>query len=135
LNRDIEIFEFEWYLRDFFFRSTSHINDYKVSFKYNKSDIAENIKNKYLRYRDWELTKIEEFLMVTLVDMGTKGVVDFNIQAGKAELISLFERKQCSDCFYVNILSLIEPKSCVRCNSKKLLEFPIKRFPRKTDSV
>ena len=37
------------------------MNDSKTYLNYNNSDIAKNIKNKYLRYKEWELTKIGVF--------------------------------------------------------------------------
>jgi hypothetical protein len=104
---------------------------FKAPFKYENSDIAKNIKNKYLRYKDWELTKIEQFLLITLADLSAKGAVELDVQLGQTKIMSQFERRQCSDCLYVNILSLIEPRCCLRCNSEKLLDFPIKKFGRK----
>lgn len=135
MKKNIEIIEFNWYLRDFFFRSAAHIKDSKTYLKCNNSDIAKNIKNKYLRYKEWELTKIEEFLIITLTDLGAKGAVELDVQLGQTKIISEFERKQCSDCFFVNILSLIEPRRCLRCNSEELIDFPIKKFQKKAGSM
>lgn len=111
-----------------FFRSTLHTIGTDTTIEYYNSNIAKKIKNNYLRFKGWELTRIEKFLAISLADLGEKGAIEFNAEVGQTKLVAQFERKQCSDCYYVNNLSLNEPRCCLRCNSQSLLEFPIRKI-------
>jgi len=58
--------------------------------------------------------------MIRPVDRGINGTAELDGRARQTKIMSSSKLKQPSDCFYVNILSLIEPICCLRCNSKEL---------------
>lgn len=120
---NIKLFEFEWYLRDYFFRANSN-NSGEISMVFEIEDIVKTIGEKYFRYKTWTDLEIRDTLLKVLPILQKKGLLDSKLDADTVQLRSKLERRQCSDCYYVNCLGSEEAKKCLRCSSEKLVEFP-----------
>ena len=103
LLKDVEIKEFEWYLRDHFFRQSSNNNQGSRQ-KFQKDTLGKEMMNLYSRYRNSN-TAAED-------------------NDSSFELTSKLSRLQCSRCFYISYLANNEPKNCLRCSSTELYDFP-----------
>ena len=120
--KDREVKEFEWYLRDHFFRKS---NQGIVKFK--KETLAEEIINSYLRYRNSDIQMINEILTIVMKNLISRRVIqEINADLQSIELTGKLSRLQCSDCFYISYLSINEARSCLRCSSNGLVDFPRK---------
>jgi hypothetical protein len=120
MNSEIALKEFEWYLRDFFFR-TGKNNKEKAIITMKIEKVAENLKN-YLRYKDTDILEINNLLDTVLKKMHKDNIIKMNEK--DIEFKAKAERKQCSICFYINYLYESEIKNCKRCKSNDLQEFP-----------
>jgi hypothetical protein len=120
---EITLKEFEWYLRDLFFRSNTN-NNQKFIDSFKKEDIINTLLKKYLRYRNSEYAEISDLLNIVLTKLQKKKVIEFEEDNSTVKLHSKFVRKQCKKCFYINYLSTNENPQCFRCNSGELQEFP-----------
>ena len=120
--KDVEIKEFEWYLRDHIFRQSNNQGRHK----FQKETLAKEMMNLYLRYRNSNLENLNE--MVNLVSenlLSRKVMKMMNSDTNKSlELTSNLSRLQCSKCFYISYLSSNEPKNCLRCSCTELYDFP-----------
>jgi hypothetical protein len=122
----IKIKEFEWYLRDLFFRTNNNNNNDKDFINdFRKDEIARVLIKNYLRYRNSELDEISNLLNIVLENMQKNNILIVDNE--KIKIHSKFNRKQCTKCFYINYLSLIEAICCSRCKSENLQEFPKKK--------
>ena len=130
--KDIEVKEFEWYLRDYFFRqSSTNNNNHGSRQKFQKETLGKEMMNMYLRYRNSNLEKLNELVNLVTENLLSRQVIikqssdrtekDNN---SSLELTSELSRLQCSKCFYISYLSNDEPKSCLRCSSTELHDFP-----------
>ena len=63
LLEDIEIKEFEWYLRDHFFRQSSN-NNQGGRQKFQKDTLGKEMMNLYFRYRNSNLEKLNELVNI-----------------------------------------------------------------------
>jgi hypothetical protein len=120
--KDVEVKEFEWYLRDHIFRQSNNQGRHK----FQKETLAKEMMNLYLRYRNSNLENLNE--MVNLVSenlLSRKVMKMMNSDTNKSlELTSNLSRLQCSKCFYISYLSSNEPKNCLRCSCTELYDFP-----------
>ncbi len=122
---DVILKEFEWHLRDLFFKSNKSNNlDYKMNFR--KDEIVNSLIKNYLRYRNSDSDEIANLLNIVLENMQRNNVL-MVMDNEIIKISSKFNRKQCIKCFYINYLSLNEPIRCHRCNSDNLQEFPKKK--------
>jgi hypothetical protein len=120
---EIALKEFDWYLRDFFFRTGKNNKDKTIiTIKIDK--VAESLKN-YLRYRDTDILEINNLLDIVLKKMHGDNIIKINGEY--IEIKTRAERKQCGLCLYINYLYENEIKNCKRCKSFDLQEFPKKR--------
>lgn len=126
MKKDIQVFEFEWYLRDFFFRTSDGDNGIPNP-EYDITDIAELMQKNYLRYKTWNMTQIKDSIETVIAILKDKCVINYDALSGKVILSSNLDRKQCAKCFYINYLSPNEHRACLRCDSENLLEFPFKK--------
>src|SRR5919197_3043175 len=130
LLKDIEIKEFEWYLRDYFFRQSNN-NQGSSRQKFQKDTLGKEMMNLYLRYRNSNLEKLNELVNLVSENLLSRQVIikkssnntaaadnDFSL-----ELTSKLSRLQCSKCFYISYLANNEPKNCLRCSSTELHDF------------
>ena len=131
LLKDIEIKEFEWYLRDYFFRQSSNNNQHSRQ-KFQKDTLGKEMINLYLRYRNSNLEKINELINIVSENLLSRQVIikrSSNTAAednndSSFELTSKLSRLQCSRCFYISYLADNERKNCLRCSSAELHDFP-----------
>src|SRR5919199_2878976 len=73
LLKDVEIKEFEWYLRDYFFRQS---NDHFASRQeFQKERLAIEMMNLYLRYRNSNLEKLNELLNLVSENLISRHVI------------------------------------------------------------
>jgi hypothetical protein len=119
---EIEIKEFEWYLRDYFFRQ---YNQGKQEF--DKETLVQGIRF-YLRYRNSEWQKISALIDSVVELLSSRSVVVIKEVGGNPiRLTSGLSRLQCSKCFYISYLSSNEPMKCLRCSAMELRDFPKKK--------
>jgi hypothetical protein len=118
LQEDIEIKEFEWYLRDHLFRQS---NQGRQQQQFKKESLAEEMINLYLRYRNSSLQHINEMINAVVENLISRQVLkkfEYSL-----ELTSRLSRLQCSRCFYISYLSSNEPRNCLRCSYSELHDF------------
>lgn len=126
VSSEIMLKEFEWYLRDLFFRSNVN-NCQKVIDCFNREDIINTLLKNYLRYRNYDYDKISGLLNTVLANLHSKNVIKFEKETNNVKLYSAFNRKQCKKCYYINYLSINEKIQCSRCNSVEIQEFPSRK--------
>jgi hypothetical protein len=117
--KDVEIKEFEWYLRDHFFRQFNNQSRQKIQ----KDTLGKEMMNLYLRYRNSNLEKLNELVNIVSENLLSRQVI-IKKTNDSLELTSKLSRLQCSKCFYISYISNNEPKNCLRCSSTELHDFP-----------
>jgi hypothetical protein len=122
LQEDIEIKEFEWYLRDHLFRQSNQGRQQQQQLK--KESLAEEMITLYLRYRNSSLRHINEMINAVVENLISRQVL--KKLENSLELTSRLSRLQCSRCFYISYLSSNEPRNCLRCSYSELYDFPKK---------
>jgi hypothetical protein len=131
--KDVEIKEFEWYLRDYFFRQSNNNQGSSSSRqKFQKDTLGKEMMNLYLRYRNSNLEKLNELVNLVSENLLSRQVIIKKSSDTAAaedndsslELTSKLSRLQCSKCFYISYLANNEPKNCLRCSSTELHDFP-----------
>jgi predicted transcriptional regulator len=121
LQEDIEIKEFEWYLRDHLFRQS---NQGREQFK--KESLAQEMTSLYLRYRNSTSQHINEMINAVVEKLISRQVL--KKVENSLELTSRLSRLQCSKCYYISYLSSSnEPRNCLRCSFNELHDFPKKK--------
>jgi hypothetical protein len=123
LSDQKELKEFEWYLLDHFFRQSN-----KGISQFERKSLPQDMITLYLRYRNYNLEKINEMLNPVINNLLMRQVItnkeNINDNLKSFELTSYLSRLQCSTCFYISYLSVNEPRSCLRCTSDMLNDFP-----------
>ena len=124
MQEDIEIKEFEWYLRDHLFRQSNQGRQEQQQFK--KESLAQEMISLYLRYRNSSSQHINEMINAVVENLISRKVLKkFETSL---ELTSRLSRLQCSKCFYISYLSSSnEPRNCLRCSFNELHDFPKKK--------
>jgi hypothetical protein len=123
LQEDIEIKEFEWYLRDHLFRQSNQGRQQQQQ-QLKKESLAEEMITLYLRYRNSSLQHINEMINAVVENLISRQVL--KKLENSLELTSRLSRLQCSRCFYISYLSSNEPRNCLRCSYSELYDFPKK---------
>jgi hypothetical protein len=119
--KDVEIKEFEWYLRDHIFRQSNNQGRHK----FQKETLVKEMMNLYLRYRNSNLENLNEMVNLVSENLLSRKVIKMNSDTDKSlEVTSNLSRLQCSKCFYISYLSSNEPKNCLRCSCTELYDFP-----------
>jgi hypothetical protein len=119
---EVEIKEFEWYLRDYFFRQYNQGNQ-----EFNKETLVQGIRF-YLRYRNSEWRKISALIDSVVESLSSRSVVVIKeVDGNPIRLTSGLSRLQCSKCFYISYLGSNEPMKCLRCSAMELHDFPKKK--------
>jgi hypothetical protein len=122
LQEDIEIKEFEWYLRDHLFRQS---NQGRQQFK--KESFAREMTSLYLRYRTSTSQHMNDMINAVVENLISREVL--KKFENSLELTSRLSRVQCSKCFYISYLSSSnEPRNCLRCSFNELHDFPKKKL-------
>ena len=122
MQEDIELKEFEWYLRDHLFRQSNQGRQQQQQLK--KESLAEEMITLYLRYRNSSLQHINEMINAVVENLISRQVL--KKLENSLELTSRLSRLQCSRCFYISYLSSNEPRNCLRCSYSELYDFPKK---------
>ena len=129
-DKQIESKELEWYLRDHFFRSSN-----KGVKQFENKSLTQDMITLYLRYRNYSRQRIEEMIKPVLQNLISRRVITIkdninennnigNFDLNSFELTSSLSRLRCSACFYISYLSTAEPRTCLRCSSTNLQDFP-----------
>jgi hypothetical protein len=123
LQEDIEIKEFEWYLRDHLFRQSNQGRQQQ----FKKESLAQEMTSLYLRYRNSTTSQhMNEMINAVVENLISRQVL--KKFENSLELTSRLSRLQCSKCFYVCYLSSSnEPRNCLRCSFNELHDFPKKK--------
>lgn len=133
LSDQKELKELEWYLLDHFFRQSN-----KGITQFERKSLQQDMITLYLRYRNYNLEKINEMLNPVINNLLMRQVITdkeniSNDNIKLFELTSYLSRLQCSTCFYISYLSANEPRNCLRCTSDMLHDFP-KTIQKKKDT-
>ena len=121
MQEDIEIKEFEWYLRDHLFRQSNQGRQL-----FNTDSLVQEMTSLYLRYRNSTSQHINEMINAVVEKLISRQVL--KKVENSLELISRLSRLQCSKCYYISYLSSSnEPKNCLRCSFNELHDFPKKK--------
>jgi hypothetical protein len=97
--KDVEIKEFEWYLRDHIFRQSNNQGRHK----FQKETLVKEMMNLYLRYRNSNLENLNEMVNLVSENLLSRKVIKMNSDTNKSlELTSNLSRLQCSKCFYIS---------------------------------
>lgn len=112
--------EFEWYFRDYLFRSMN-----KGVTRLEIEAIPKTLVDTYLRYRDAKVDEISVLLQITIQNLVKKNVINHDCEF--IDLKGRITRKQCAKCFYVCYVSENELSSCFRCSNDELRDFPIRK--------
>ncbi len=119
--QDIEIKEFEWYLRDHLFRQSN-----KGRQQFKKESLAQEMIGLYLRYRNSTSQHMNDMVNAVVEKLISCQVL--KKFENSLDLTSRLSRLQCSKCFYISYLSSSnEPRNCLRCLSNELHDFPKKK--------
>ena len=122
MQEDVEIKEFEWYLRDHLFRQS---NQDRRQQQFKKESLAQDMTSLYLRYRNSTSQHMNEMITAVVENLTSRQVL--KKFENSLELTSTLSRLQCSKCFYISYLSSNEPRNCLRCVSNELHDFPKKK--------
>ena len=119
-------FEFEWYLRDYFFRINNK-NDEDFKSIFDNKEICHFMQENYLKYKNTSMKEITKLFNTVISNLHDRNVLIFKKDTGAVILESKFLRKQCANCYYINYLSSSESPICSRCESDNLKDFPSKK--------
>ncbi|MGA6923943.1 MAG: hypothetical protein WBY22_13550, partial [Nitrososphaeraceae archaeon] len=97
-----ELKELEWYLLDHFFRQSN-----KGITQFERKSLQQDMITLYLRYRNYNLEKINEMLNPVINNLIMRRVITdkeniSNDDIKSFELTSYLSRLQCSTCFYIS---------------------------------
>jgi hypothetical protein len=124
LQEDIEIKEFEWYLRDHLFRQSNQGRQQQ----FKKESLAKEMTSLYLRYRNSTTSQHMNEMINAVVEKLISRQVLKKFE-NSLELTSRLSRLQCSKCFYIFYLSSSnEPRNCLRCSFNELHDFQKKKY-------
>ena len=102
--KDVEVKEFEWYLRDHIFRQSNNQGRHK----FQKETLAKEMMNLYLRYRNSSLDNLNELINLVCENLLFRQVIRKinDTDDNSLELTSKLYRLQCSKCFYISYQEL-----------------------------
>ncbi|MFL6482776.1 MAG: hypothetical protein ACJ70R_07600 [Nitrososphaera sp.] len=120
VSADPAIRELEWYLRDHIFRQS---NSGKTSFK--RESLPREMATLYLRYRNSDPDQLSHIMTPVIEILITRKVLEQD--SNELKLQGKINRFQCVKCFYINYLTEVEPKVCLRCQHNVLQDFPKKK--------
>ena len=112
--------ELEWYLRDHLFRQS---NAGRILFR--KELLPQEMMALYLRYRNSDPDQLSNIMTSVVEILTTRKVVGQD--RNELKLLGRMRRLQCAKCFYVNYLTEVEPRMCLRCQHSELQDFQKKK--------
>jgi hypothetical protein len=117
---DSAIRELDWYLRDHLFRQS---NAGRTAF--TQESLPTEMVALYLRFRNADLQQLSRTMIPVLETLIARNVLEHD--GNELKLLGRLARLQCAKCFYINYLTEVEQKACLRCQHKELHEFPRKK--------
>lgn len=120
VSADPAVRELEWYLRDHLFRQS---NAGKTSFR--RELLPHEMTSLYLRYRNSDLDQLSNIMTSVIEILTTRKVV--RQDSNELKLLGRMTRLQCIKCFYINYLTEVESRACLRCQHSELQDFPKKK--------
>ena len=116
MSADPAVREVEWYLRDHLFRQS---NAGKTSFR--REFLPQEMVALYLRYRNSDPDQLSNIMTSVIEILTARKVV--RQDSNELKLLGRMTRLQCVKCFYVNYLTEVEPRLCLRCQHSELQDF------------
>lgn len=120
MSADPAVRELEWYLRDHLFRQS---NAGKTSFR--REFLPQEMVALYLRYRNSDPDQLSNITTSVIEILTARKVV--RQDSNELKLLGRMTRLQCVKCFYVNYLTEVEPRLCLRCQHSELQDFQKKK--------
>lgn len=120
MSADPAVREVEWYLRDHLFRQS---NAGKTSFR--REFLPQEMMALYLRYRNSDPDQLSNIMTSVIEILTARKVV--RQDSNELKLLGRMTRLQCVKCFYVNYLTEVEPRLCLRCQHSELQDFQKKK--------
>jgi hypothetical protein len=120
MSADPAVRELEWYLRDHLFRQS---NAGKTSFR--REFLPQEMVALYLRYRNSDPDQLSNIMTSVIEILTARKVV--RQDSNELKLLGKMTRLQCVKCFYVNYLTEVEPRLCLRCQHSELQDFQKKK--------
>jgi hypothetical protein len=120
MSADPAVRELEWYLRDHLFRQS---NAGKTSFR--RKFLPQEMVALYLRYRNSDPDQLSNIMTSVIEILTARKVV--RQDRNELKLLGRMTRLQCIKCFYVNYLTEVEPRLCLRCQHSELQDFQKKK--------
>ena len=120
MSADPAVREVEWYLRDHLFRQS---NAGKTSFR--REFLPQEMVALYLRYRNSDPDQLSNIMTSVIEILTARKVV--RQDSNELKLLGRMTRLQCVKCFYVNYLTEVEPRLCLRCQHSELQDFQKKK--------
>jgi hypothetical protein len=126
MSADPAVRELEWYLRDHLFRQS---NAGKTSFR--RKFLPQEMVALYLRYRNSDPDQLSNIMTSVIEILTARKVV--RQDRNELKLLGRMTRLQCVKCFYVNYLTEVEPRLCLRCQHSELQDFQKKKATKHLD--
>ncbi|MDP8903372.1 MAG: hypothetical protein M3M86_06360 [Thermoproteota archaeon] len=120
MSADPAVRELEWYLRDHLFRQS---NAGKTLFR--REFLPQEMVALYLRYRNSDPDQLSNIMTSVIEILTARQVVTQH--SNELKLLGRMRRLQCVKCFYVNYLTEVESRVCLRCQHSELQDFPNKK--------
>ena len=120
MSADPAVREVEWYLRDHLFRQS---NAGKTSFR--REFLPQEMVALYLRYRNSDPDQLSNIMTSVIEILTARKVV--RQDSNELKLLGRMTQLQCVKCFYVNYLTEVEPRLCLRCQHSELQDFQKKK--------
>ena len=76
----------------------------------------------YLRYRNSDPDQLSN-IMTSVIEIMIAGNV-VGQYSNELKLLGSMTRLQCVKCYYINYLTEVEPRVCLRCKHSELQDFP-----------
>jgi hypothetical protein len=112
--------ELEWYLRDHLFRQSNAGNT-----SFERELLPQKMATLYLRYRNSDPDQLSNIMSSVIEILTAEKVV--RQDSNELKLLGRMTRLQCIKCYYINYLTEVEPRVCLRCKHSELQDFPKKK--------
>ena len=120
VSADPVVRELEWYLRDHLFRQSNTGNT-----SFERELLPQKMATLYLRYRNSDPDQLSNIMASVIEILTAEKVV--RQDSNELKLLGRMTRLQCVKCYYINYLTEVEPRVCLRCKHSELQDFPKKK--------
>lgn len=120
VSADPTVRELEWYLRDHLFRQSNAGNT-----SFERELLPQKMATLYLRYRNSDPDQLSNIMTSVIEILTAEKVV--RQDSNELKLLGRMTRLQCVKCYYINYLTEVEPRVCLRCKHSELQDFPKKK--------